>query len=162
MPDLPVADVDPRRSEDLARRLLTLQRAAYRVEAALVGSDALPPLHEPLEALRAAPLRWRAVVDPSGDLRGAVATSEVRGVVDLERLVVDPRWARRGVGRLLVTAVLAEAAERGRAVVVSTGRDNVPARALYEACGFREAGEREVASGLVVTSYRWRSAAAST
>ena len=34
-----------------------------------------------------------------------------------------------------------------------TGRDNAPARRLYERLGFRRAGDDEVLPGLVVTRY---------
>ena len=38
-----------------------------------------------------------------------------------------------------------------RSIVVSTGRDNEPALALYRRRGFRAARDREAASGLWVT-----------
>lgn len=77
-----------------------------------------------------------------------MAYSELGAVVDVERLVVAPRVFRRGIGATLVAAVLARAA--GRPVVVATGRDNTPARALYRRAGFRETAEREVLPGLWV------------
>jgi predicted GNAT family acetyltransferase len=41
-----------------------------------------------------------------------------------------------------------------RPTVVATGRDNTPARALYERLGFTPTGDREVLPGLWVTGYR--------
>lgn len=140
----------PDRSPACAAELVALQRGSYAVEAALIGSDAIPALHETARALAAAALTWYGVRDDAG-LVGAVALDVVPGAVDLERLVVAPRAFRRGVGSALVRHVVALAGDR--AVVVSTGRDNAPARALYVRLGFAAIGEEEVLPGLWVTRY---------
>ena len=133
--------------------VLRLQRAAYAVEAALIGDDRIPPLHESAEQLRAAGLDWLGVAraDGAGDVAAAVAWVVEDGLLDLHRLVVDPAWARRGLGRALVQHLLA--AHPDLRVTVSTGRDNLPARRLYEGRGFQEAGTVEVLPGLAVTRY---------
>ena len=144
------AEVDPAADAGLAAELRALQRAAYAVEAALIGDDRIPPLHEELAQLTAAPLRWLGAF--LGDrLVGAVAWTADGERVDVDRLVVDPARHRSGVGAALVRAVLDRA--EGRPVTVSTGRDNTPARRLYERAGFVVTGEREVLPGLWVSSY---------
>ncbi|MBB6351656.1 GNAT family N-acetyltransferase [Nonomuraea muscovyensis] len=137
--------------DPLGGRLLGLQHAAYAVEAELIGDDRIPPLRESLEDLRGEPLTWVGAFDDGGRLVGAVAWTESADEVDLDRLVVDPAAHRRGIGRALVEEVLARAG--GRRIVVSTGRDNKPARALYERLGFRGRGEHEVIPGLWIASY---------
>ncbi|TFV53499.1 GNAT family N-acetyltransferase [Blastococcus sp. TF02A_35] len=141
----------PREDGGLAARLWRLQRAAYAVEAALIGDDRIPALHESVDDMVSAPLRW-AVAEEDGAVLGALAWAESPDVLQVDRLVVDPAAHRRGVGRALVGVLLDHAA--GRDVVVSTGRDNAPARALYERAGFRPRGDREVLAGLWVTDYR--------
>jgi GNAT superfamily N-acetyltransferase len=136
----------------LAAQLLALQRAAYALEAELLGTDRIPPLHERLDALRAAPLRWLGAVDADG-LAGAVAWSRDAGGIELERLIVAPRALRRGIGRRLVAAVQ-ELAVPGR-VAVETGRANIPARRLYERLGFRRLDDRLMPPGVWVTRYEW-------
>ena len=144
-----LARLDAAGDPALAAELLALQREAYAVEAALIGDDRIPPLHESLAALRAAPLDWTgACLD--GVLAGAVAVSDDGDLVDVHRLVVAPAAARRGIGTALVRSVLAG----GRPTVVATGRDNAPARALYERLGFVPTGDREVLPGLWVSGYR--------
>ena len=144
-----LARLDAAGDPALAAELLALQREAYAVEAALIGDDRIPPLHESLAALRAAPLDWTgACLD--GVLAGAVAVSDDGDLVDVHRLVVAPAAARRGIGTALVRSVLAG----GRPTVVATGRDNTPARALYERLGFVPTGDREVLPGLWVTGFR--------
>ena len=138
-----------------AAELVALQRESYAVEAALIGSDAIPPLHDTPATLVAAGLTWYGIRnggdDGGGALLGAVAVAEEADAVDLDRLVVSPRAFRRGVGTALVRHVLALAGDRR--VDVSTGRDNAPARALYARLGFVRTGEQEVLPGLWVTRY---------
>ncbi|MGY1704689.1 GNAT family N-acetyltransferase [Geodermatophilus sp. SYSU D00697] len=144
--------IDPVTDEARARELLAVQVAAYAVEAALIGDDRIPPLREDLVGLRSAGLSWLGALDGDGRLAGAVAWTEDGALLDVERLVVAPAAARRGIGTALVRALLARA--DGRPAVVATGRANAPARALYERLGFVPTGEREVLPGLWVTAYR--------
>lgn len=144
--------IEPLHPEDdpaAAAALVTLQRAAYAVEAQLIG-HAIPVAAEtPAELASAGLTWWRCREGP--DLLGAVAVSTTADLLDVERLVVAPHAFRRGVGAALVAHVLAQTA--GRHVVVATGRDNAPARRLYERFGFGVTGEAEVAPGLWVTRY---------
>jgi GNAT superfamily N-acetyltransferase len=143
--------LDPAADAVLAADLLRLQHEAYAVEAALIGDDRIPPLHEDLAGLRAVPLTWTGA--RTGDrLAGAVAWLDEGGLVDVHRLVVAPSAARRGLGSALIGSALTVAGPRP--TVVATGRDNAPARSLYERLGFVRGGDREVLPGLWVTAYR--------
>ena len=150
----PPARVNPPVSLDLAdeaiaRSVLALQREAYAVEAAIIGSDGIPALTETLEALRASGEDWLGVIDVDG-LTGAIAWQVLDdGTVDICRLVVAPRAFRRGVARSLLDAL--EARFPDRPMIVSTGRDNHPALALYRARGFRAVRDREPIPGLFIT-----------
>ncbi|GAA0222252.1 hypothetical protein GCM10010492_20520 [Saccharothrix mutabilis subsp. mutabilis] len=132
-----------------ARAVHRIGLRAYAVEAALIGSDAIPALHETIEDVRALPLWWLgAHVD--GVLAGFVAWTREDGVVDVDRLCVDPRFFRRGLARRLVGAVL----DLGDPVTVSTGADNAPAVALYEGTGFARVGTVEPEPGLRLALFR--------
>lgn len=145
-----IAEIKPGDDERLTRVLLSLQQAAYAVEASIIGDDRIPPLRETLDELRGTPLRWLGAFDDRR-LVGAIARSEDHSEVDIHRLVVDPTLHRRGVGRTLVSEVLALAGRRR--TVVSTGRANLPARALYEGLGFVLVDEKEIIPDLWVTRY---------
>ncbi|MFI6821740.1 GNAT family N-acetyltransferase [Micromonospora sp. NPDC050187] len=164
-----IREMKPGRDETVARALLRIQRAAYAVEAALIGDDRIPVLHESLDDLRAASLHWLGAVVAEGEppvvpaeavparpyeagrLVGALAWTEDATTVDIDRLVVDPVAHRRGIGRALVDAVLTRAGDR--TVLVATGRANRPARALYESFGFTTLGDAEPVPGLWITRY---------
>jgi SAM-dependent methyltransferase/ribosomal protein S18 acetylase RimI-like enzyme len=136
----------------VAEQLYELQRDAYRVEAELIEYDGIPPLHESLAELRIRQLDWRGIrID--GRIVAAIAVTGEARRCDIDRLVVDPRWHRRGLGRRLVESVLMH-----DIVTVSTGTANAPALALYESLGFRRINVREIAPGVTVTSLdRWSS-----
>ncbi|MGN9839133.1 GNAT family N-acetyltransferase [Nonomuraea sp. H19] len=145
-----ITEISPA-DDPLGSELLALQQAAYAIEAQIIGDDRIPPLHESLADLRAQPLLWLGAVDEDGRLVGAVAWEETAAEVDVNRLVVHPGALRRGIGRALVKEVLVRAGTRR--IVVSTGRDNAPARTLYERLGFALLGEAEVIPGLWIANY---------
>ena len=131
-------------------RLVEVQRAAYRIEADLIGSDAIPQLHESLEDLRSAGEIWiGASVDER--LVGAISYRIDGDTLDIHRLVVDPTRFRQGIaGRLLDRVHAVPGVGR---FVVSTGAANHPARSLYEGAGYRFAGTEEVVPGLMIARY---------
>lgn len=148
--EVPVLQVWPSVDAELAGALLGIQHAAYQVEARLIDDHRIPALSEDVDGLRAAGLLWLAAfVDDH--LVGAIGWTEGAKELDIDRLVVSPDAHRRGVGSTLVRHVLQRAGKRR--VVVSTGRDNGPAKDLYERLGFARTAEAQVVPGLWVTHY---------
>lgn len=77
------------------------------------------------------------------DLDGALLSWEVADEVHLLDVLVAPAARRRGLGRALLSALLARARERAaRVVLLEVRRDNLPAQRLYESAGFTPTGER--------------------
>ena len=135
--------------EDTSQAVLALQRAAYAVEAELIGSDGIPALTETLAELRAAGEEWLGAFDDAG-LAGALSWRQLDdGGIDIHRLVVAPRAFRQGVASALLDGL--DSAFPGHRMVVSTGSANEPALELYRRRGFTTVGEREVIPGLVIT-----------
>jgi ribosomal protein S18 acetylase RimI-like enzyme len=139
--------------DQLAVRAIALQRRAYAIEAELIGSDEIPPLHETLAELQACGETFLGAYVES-ELAGFVSWKHLGDTLDIHRLAVDPAFHRRGVGRALVRAVLD--VEEAARTIVQTGAANEPAKALYRSEGFMEVGEKEVAPGLVVTLFEKR------
>jgi ribosomal protein S18 acetylase RimI-like enzyme len=132
--------------EATARAVVALQREAYAVEAALIGSDGIPALTETANAVQDAREDWLGVDDAAG-LAGAVSWRELDdGTIEIHRLVVAPGAFRQGVATALLDGL--DRRFPGRPMVVSTGRDNAPARRLYTGRGFALLREREVVPGL--------------
>lgn len=109
-----------------ADEFVDLQRAAYRMGAAMIGDDRTPQLNEIPAELMAAERTWHVVVEVV-DVIAAVATSQCPdGRRDMERLVVAPSRHRRALASALVHSVSAGA------TMVAAGRYKVPVRRLYE------------------------------
>jgi ribosomal protein S18 acetylase RimI-like enzyme len=122
-----------------AEAVLALQRRAYRVEADLIGSQAIPPLRETLEELQACGESFLgAFID--GRLAAAISWRFDAATIDIHRLIVDPDQFRRGLGTALVRSLLESEPGAARAIV-QTGAENEPAAALYLREGFQRVDE---------------------
>lgn len=76
---------------------------------------------------------------PGAFLLGRTAAGES----ELLTLATDPAERRRGLARALLSEFHAEAARRGATTaLLEVAADNGPARALYDAAGYVEAGRR--------------------
>lgn len=118
-----------------ATRIVELQRAAYTVEAMLLGFDGLPPLHERVEDVRGSHEHFfGASVD--GELVGVTSFQRVGSVCEIGRLGVHPVHARRGIGRSLLQEIFRQ--NRVGVIAVETALTNAPALALYVSEGFCE------------------------
>jgi ribosomal protein S18 acetylase RimI-like enzyme len=91
-----------------------------------------------LTAPRVPPWRWPSLLR---HLRaaGLVSPSPPSRMLYVDALAVDPAFRRRGIARVLLADAERRAADAGLVgVALDTGLQNAPARALYEATGFRE------------------------
>lgn len=128
-------------------------RAAYAVEAELIGFDGIPALRESLAEMRAQPLHWVGAVCEAGEPAGFLAWEESGdGVVGIDRLCVAPAFFRRGIASLLLRHALAELFP-GRPVHVTTGAANAPAVRLYEGLGFTRGADFSPVPGLTMASF---------
>ncbi|MFJ3965791.1 GNAT family N-acetyltransferase [Streptomyces sp. NPDC090036] len=127
-------------------------RAAYTVEAELIGFDGIPALGESLAEMRAHALHWLGAFSGDGTLDGFLAWEEEADVVSIDRLCVDPGRFRRGVGSRLLRHVLVEMFP-GRAVEVTTGAANAPAVTLYERLGLTRGPDFSPVPGLTMASF---------
>ncbi|OKK15209.1 hypothetical protein AMK16_28665 [Streptomyces sp. CB00455] len=139
--------------EATATAVYRVGRAAYAVEAELIGFDGIPALRESLADLRTRPLNWLGALSADGGLAGFVAWEEAPGsAVGVDRLCVDPAWFRRGVASLLLGRLLTGVLS-GRRVTVTTGAANAPAVALYERHGFVRGADFSPVPGLRMASF---------
>ena len=143
-----IRPIDPT-DEATARHIVEIQRAAYAVEAALIGFNGIPQLSETAEQVRdLGRLYWRGAFDDHL-LVGLIAWERIEQNVEIDRLAVNPARARQGYGRRLVQAVPAD-----RTVTVSTGAGNTPAVNLYLQEGFEQVGSREIAPGVLLAQFQ--------
>ncbi len=140
---------------ELREALVRLQRAAYRVEAELIGAEDLPPLHETSAQLAVTEESLLGAFDGER-LLGALGFVRRAALVDIHRLAVDPAAFRRGVATRLLDALDALHPDAER-TVVATGEGNRPAIELYERRGFRLV-ERVALPGVRIARFERRNA----
>jgi ribosomal protein S18 acetylase RimI-like enzyme len=116
--------------------ILALQRLCYQSEAALYGDYSIPPLTETLEDLRNRFAALRVLV---ARMDGAVIGS-VRGLLtqsgcEVGRLMVDPRYQRRGLGGRLLLSVEEAFPEADRFELFTGHKSELNLR-LYRRAGY--------------------------
>ncbi|MDI9893473.1 MULTISPECIES: GNAT family N-acetyltransferase [Nocardiaceae] len=141
-----IVRVDPVADRPLAGQILAVQKSSYAVEARLIGDDRIPLLHESVNDLCAAQVHW-LVACADDEILGAAAWSGS----EIDRLVVSPHAHRQGIGRALVEVMIDSIV--GQRIQVATGRDNAPARRLYESLGFVHTENQQVLPGLWLARY---------
>lgn len=135
---------DPERwSEVRSARLLALRQSPEAMGGPLAHEEAFTEAdwRERIEQRR-----WFLARDVDGDVVGVVTglpPSAEAPEYELGAMWVAEHARRRGLGRELVDAVCAWAAEQGaRTVSLKVSDGNTRAASLYEACGFARTGER--------------------
>ena len=85
-----------------AAAIWDLQRSAYQTEAAIYDDFTIPPLTETLDQLQDQ-FRWKYFLKATegGPIVGSVRTFAKEGTCYVERLIVDVRHRRRGIGTAL-------------------------------------------------------------
>lgn len=134
-------------------KLLALQRAAYQVEADLITFADLPPLKDTTASLQASgETFWGYVV--TSDLAGAISFKMIAATLDIHRLMVHPRYFRRGIASALLRFVHEQALVGGATrLIVSTGAANTPACTLYRGYGFHDTYAEEIVPGLTIIHF---------
>ncbi|MGC1215048.1 MAG: ribosomal protein S18-alanine N-acetyltransferase [Micromonospora sp.] len=112
------------------------------IEADLFGAEQWSP-----------PMFWNELANGHHYLVATDDGGDVLGYAGLALAAPDEAWVqniavrrdaqRRGIGRILLEALLAEAAQRGaRSTLLEVAADNAPAQRLYATYGFEPIGIR--------------------
>jgi ribosomal-protein-alanine N-acetyltransferase len=88
--------------------------------------------------------RWYTVAeDESGELAGYAGLRVVDGTADVQTIAVAPAHQRRGLGTMLLDALIDEARRRrATEMLLEVRADNQPALALYQRHGFERIARR--------------------
>jgi GNAT superfamily N-acetyltransferase len=131
-----------------APEILDLQKLAYLSEAEIYDDYGLPPLTQTLEELRAEmgeAVCLKAVQE--GRILGSVRARQKDGVCFIGRLIVEPAWQGRGLGRRLMAAMEAEFSQ-ARRYELFTGSLSARNLSIYEKLGYQPFKTQELSPGL--------------
>ena len=128
--------------------LYDLQLLAFESEAEMVGSRAVPALMETLEKAKSDFKEWIVLktTSESGKIIGSVRCRKQDGFIEVGRLMVHPKYRRRGIGEML----LKEVEERflGETLELFTCTKSVSNIRLYEKVGYKAFKEERGHNGL--------------
>lgn len=125
-----------------------LQRAAYFIEAKLIGTMNLPPLKESFKQFRECEETFFGYYKDQ-ELAGAISFTLEEGALTICRLVVHPNHFRQGIAKSLLQFIEHKVKNVLR-INVATGRENTPAVTFYIKNGFRAVKDVEVEPGLFI------------
>lgn len=131
--------------------ILKLQLAAYKVEAAIMGFDEIPPLYDTIDTLRACGETFYGYFIEDV-LAGLVSYKLEDKVLDIYRVAVHPHFFRGYIASQLLNYIEGLHVSATK-IIVSTGRENKPAINLYFKNGFRKVEDYEVEEGIYLTSF---------
>lgn len=134
---------------DTAVQMMKVQIPAYQVEAELIGYEGIPQLRDTVETMMENDETCVGYY-LEDQLAAFVSYEETADEVNICRLVVHPDHFRKKIATVLIEYVVEEVAG-DRTIRVSTASLNFPAKGLYQAFGFRQVRDYEIAPGIFIT-----------
>jgi len=137
--------------KDQAEEIRAVFQISYKVEAELLGATSFPPLSRPLEEFSTCPNDFVGYYEDH-KLVAVVEMKNEASSMHIQSLVVDPAYFRRGIARKLIEFVLQHYPIKQ--FTVETGKENGPARKLYESFGFQLLKTYTAEEGILKVRYQ--------
>jgi ribosomal protein S18 acetylase RimI-like enzyme len=132
---------------DVAQRVLAVQRPSYHIESTLIEYPNLPPLFETVVDLQNCDEIFVGCwLDEQ--LAGVLSYEQKGEGIHIDRLVVHPDYFRRGIGRALLKWVETAVSPPPAHITVSTAAKNQPAIQLYQTEGYTIVQSNTLPDGL--------------
>ncbi|NBI29083.1 GNAT family N-acetyltransferase [Chengkuizengella marina] len=135
--------------EEVAREVLKIQLPSYKIEAEMIDFYDIPPLKDNVQTLQKCDEIFLGYY-VGEQLAGAISYEIEASILTICRMIVHPDYFRRGIASALLNYLLDLNLEVKK-MIVSTGRDNEPAKKLYQKFGFTEVADIEVVKDVFIT-----------
>ncbi|CAM5786266.1 MULTISPECIES: GNAT family N-acetyltransferase [Brevibacillus] len=136
---------------DTVQKLFDLQKAAYQVEAELINFFEIPPLKESFQEFQQCGEEFLGYFIDN-KLAGAISYTIENEELTICRMVVHPAHFRKGIAQKLLVAMELQNANCS-AFKVATGRENTPAKNLYEKNHYQWKRDVEVAPDVYISFF---------
>ena len=120
---------------EISNQIHAVFQLSYAVEAKLLDADDFPPLKRPLESYLKSDNVFFGYIENT-ELAGVIEIEFADKYLDINSLVVNPRFFRRGIARKLLEFIFNRF--ESKLFIVETGVNNKPATELYRKLGFKE------------------------
>ena len=120
---------------ETSKQIFSLFQLSYAVEAELLKANDFPPLKRPFESFLNCPNDFYGYFEED-ELAGVIEIEQTEQLTDINSLVVNPKFFRRGIGRKLIEFTFNKF--DSKLFIVEIGVKNNPATELYKKLGFKE------------------------
>jgi ribosomal protein S18 acetylase RimI-like enzyme len=133
---------------ETVRNILELQIASYEIEANIIDFYDIPTLKDTVNSLEECDEIFYGYYI-NNVLTGIISFKIIEDILDIHRVVVDPIFFRKGIAEKLVSFV--EEEHNVVKIVVSTGKDNLPAVSLYLKMGYAKKQDIQIDKDVYLT-----------
>ncbi|MDP5276281.1 GNAT family N-acetyltransferase [Chengkuizengella axinellae] len=136
-------------TKDVAEQVLRVQIPSYKVEADMINFYDIPPLKDSAASLQRSEETFCGYY-VGEELAGVISYEIETSILTICRMIVHPDFFRKGIASALLHSLF-ESSLNVKKMVVSTGRDNEPAKKLYKKHGFHEVRDVELSHDVFIT-----------
>ena len=130
---------------EISNQIHSVFQVSYAVEAKLLNATNFPPLKRPIESYQKSDNSFFGYFEDE-ELAGVIEIASNSIHTDINSLVVNPKFFRRGIAKQLLEFIFYKF--DSRLFIVETGADNMPAIELYKKHGFKEVKQWDTAFGI--------------
>lgn len=130
---------------EISNQIHSVFQLSYAVEAKLLNATDFPPLKRPLESYLKSDNMFFGYLENT-KLVGIIEIEFNNECTDINSLVVNPNFFRRGIARKLLEFVFNRF--DSELFIVETGVNNKPATELYKNLGFKEVKQWDTDFGI--------------
>ena len=130
---------------EVSNQIHSVFQLSYAVEAKLLNATDFPPLKRPLESYLKSDTIFFGYIE-NKELAGVIEIEHDNNCTDINSLVVNPMFFRRGIARKLLEFVFNRF--DSKLFIVETGVENGPATELYKKLGFKEVNQYDTDHGI--------------
>lgn len=130
---------------EVSKQIHSIFQLSYAVEAKLLDATDFPPLKRPLDGYLKSDNLFFGFFEKN-ELAGIIEIEYNNICTDINSLVVNPMFFRRGIARKLLEFVFNRF--DSKLFIVETGVNNKPANELYKKTGFKEVKQWDTDFGI--------------